>query len=345
MSTAPAPGARDQVARLLTLVPYLHHREQVRLDDAAELLGTTPEQVLSDLKVLFLCGLPGGLPDDLIDVDLDAIESEEGGPVSGGVIRIDNADYLARPMRLSPTEASAVTVALHTLREASPPATQAIVDSVLAKLERAAASAAEARTLAIASEPDETQLAALAASLERATAAGRQVRLTYHVPSRDELSERVVDPRGVVTSDRSSYLDAWCHLAGGMRFFRLDRIDSAEVLDTPVETPPAPPREVTTGLLAGESPAGGTTVTLLLGPEADWVPDYYPVQAVRRLPEGVLEVDLVVADPRWLTRLLLRLAPHASVVEPAEFTETFRAEAGAALAHYRATGRTMGSEV
>lgn len=335
MRTAPAPGARDQVARLLTLVPYLHRREQVSLDDAAALLGTSPDQVLDDLKVLFMCGLPGGLPDDLIDVDLDAIEREDGSPVAGGVIRIDNADYLARPMRLSPTEASAVIVALHSLRESSPPATQAVVDSVLAKLEHAAATAAEARTLAIATEPSETQLAALAAALERAVADGRQVRLTYHVPSRDELSERVVDPRGIVTSGRFAYLDAFCHAAGAMRFFRLDRIDSAELLDSPVETEPAPPREVTSGLLAGESPTVGTTVTLLLRPEADWVPDYYPVQDVRRRHDDALEVDLVVSDVRWVTRLLLRLAPYASVVAPEEFTETFLAAAGDTLALYR----------
>jgi proteasome accessory factor C len=335
VSATTAPGARDQVARLLTLVPYLHHRDEVRLDEAAELLDTSPDQILRDLKVLFLCGLPGGLPDDLIDVDLDAIESEDGGPVAGGVIRIDNADYLARPMRLSPTEASAVTVALHTLRATSPPATQAVVDSVLAELDRAAASAAQARTLAIATEPTETQLAALAAALERAVAEGRQVRLSYHVPSRDEVSERVVDPRGVVTSGRFSYLDAWCHTAGDMRFFRLDRIDSIEVLEVPVVTEPAPPREVAAGLLAGEMPPGGTTATLLLQPEADWVPDYYPVQDVRRLADGRVQVDLAVADERWLVRLLLRLSPYAQVLRPEEFTESYRAAARGALDLYR----------
>lgn len=335
MRSTPAPGARDQVARLLTLVPYLHRRERVRLDDAAALLGTSPGQVLDDLRVLFMCGLPGGLPDDLIDVDLDAIEHEDGTPVAGGVIRVDNADYLGRPMRLSPTEASALIVALHSLRESSPPATQAVVDSVLAKLERAAATAAQERTLAIATEPSETEIAALAAALERAVARGRQVRLTYHVPSRDELSERVVDPRGVVTSGRFSYLDAYCHAVGGMRFFRLDRITAADVLDTPVETEPAPPRAVTTGLLAGESPTAGTEVTLLLEPEADWVPEYYPVEDVRRRADGSVEVDLVASDAGWVTRLLLRLAPHASVLRPREFTESFTAAARDTLAHYR----------
>ena len=110
-------GAKDQVARLLTLVPYLHSHPQVRLDETARAVGSTPEQVVKDLGVLFMCGLPGGFPDDLIDVDLDALEdTEEGGLRLEGVIRISNADYLARPLRLTPTEATAIIVALRAMR-------------------------------------------------------------------------------------------------------------------------------------------------------------------------------------------------------------------------------------
>ena len=77
MSAPAMGGAKEQVARLLTLVPYLHSREQVRLEEAAAALGVPPAQLLRDLRVLLMCGLPGGYPDDLIDVDLDALE----GPV------------------------------------------------------------------------------------------------------------------------------------------------------------------------------------------------------------------------------------------------------------------------
>ncbi|HYF72326.1 MAG TPA: WYL domain-containing protein, partial [Nocardioides sp.] len=52
MSTPAASGAKDQVARLLTLVPFLHTHGEVRLDEAAAALGIPPDQLLSDLKVL-----------------------------------------------------------------------------------------------------------------------------------------------------------------------------------------------------------------------------------------------------------------------------------------------------
>ncbi|MEQ6899731.1 WYL domain-containing protein [Nocardioides sp. YIM 152588] len=338
MSSRVVPGARDQVARLLTLVPYLHHRTHVRLGEAAELLGTTPAQVLADLRVLFLCGLPGGLPDDLIDVDLDAIETLEGTPLADGVIRIDNADYLARPLRLSATEASAVIVALHTVRVGSNPTTAELVDRVLAKLEGSLAAGAAGvpveRRVAVATEARDAALVTLAAQLQRAADAGRQVRLTYHVPSRDELSERVVDPYGVVTSGRFRYLDAWCHLAEGDRLFRLDRIAGAEVLASAISTSRRPVRDLSDGAFAEQPVDSGVVATLLLAPAARWACDYYPMRDVRPRPDGSAEVDLVVADPRWLDRLLLRLAPHASVLAPREFIDSFTARARETLTLY-----------
>ena len=243
-------GAKDQVARLLTLVPYLHSHPEVRLDETARAVGSSPEQVVKDLGVLFMCGLPGGYPDDLIDVDLDALEDpDEGGLRLEGVIRISNADYLARPLRLTPTEATAIIVALRAMRGTAGPDTREVVDRTLAKLEAAAAASTPGGTpLVEPGEDDDAGATRLRSSLELAVARGRQVRLTYYVPARDEESERVVDPRGVVTSGGVAYLDAWCHSAEAPRLFRLDRIHEAEVLDSAVETAPEPPRDLSDGL-------------------------------------------------------------------------------------------------
>ena len=324
-------GARDQVARLLTLVPWLHSAGgEVRLEDAAAALGTTSQQLLKDLKVLLMCGLPGGYPDDLIDVDLDALE-EPGGD---GVVRVSNAEYLARPLRLSPTEASALVVALRAVRAGADDRTLEVVDRTLAKLEAAAAEGSVPAVVvdedAAGSQQAEARVHAL---LDGAARDRRQVRLTYWTPSRDEVSERTVDPRGVVTHRGHAYLDAWCHSAEAPRLFRLDRVHDAEVLDAPIRTRPVPPRDLATEGLFSSSP-GTPLVTLRLAPRAHWVPEYYPVEAVRRRPDGDLEVDLLVADPRWLDRLVLRLAPHARVVGPQEFTESSTAAARDALSLY-----------
>ncbi len=327
MSATPVQGAGAQVARLLALVPYLHARGEVRVEEAAHALGVAPRQLVKDLKVLFLCGLPGGYPDDLIDVDLDALEDPDDP-----VIRVSNADYLARPLRLTPTEATAIIVALRALRGgAVADDTREVVDRALAKLETAAAEATP--QIDPGEDAPDPEVASLADRLRRAATEGRQVRISYFVPARDEESERVVDPRGVVTHHGHAYLDAWCHSAEAPRLFRLDRIRTAEVLDSRVVTAPEPPRDLSSGLF--DTSTDLTKVTLRLAPAARWVTEYYPVEAVRPLPDGAIEADLLVADERWLTRLLLRVAPHAAVVAPSEHEVTFRSRAAAALSLYR----------
>ena len=316
-SPATATGAKEQVARLLTLVPYLHARGGVRLNEAARDLGVPERQLVKDLRVLFLCGLPGGYPDDLIDVDLDALVAPDGDRV----IRVANADYLSRPLRLSPTEATAIIVALRALRSGAVSEEAAeVVDRALAKLEQAAADGAAPVELPL--EPEEREYAARKATLQRAVRERRQLRLAYFVPARDEESERVVDPRGVVSHRGVDYLDAYCHSAEAPRLFRLDRIRAATLLETPVATEPAEPRSLAEGLFSSGEDL--ITATLHLEPQARWVTEYYAVEDVRPQPGGALEVDLQVADPRWLRRLLLRLAPYASVVGPTEVADDLR---------------------
>ncbi len=324
-SRAVPSGAKEQVARLLTLVPYLHSRGEVHLEEAARELGLAPALLLRDLRVLLMCGLPGGFPDDLIDVDLDALEDPEGD----GVIRVSNADYLARPLRLTATEASALIVALRALRSEASEETREVVDRALAKLEAAAAAGDTAGRIDVGDTTD--RHAELRATLTDAVRRQRQLRLTYYVPSRDEESERVVDPRGLVAAGGFDYLDAFCHSAEAPRLFRLDRIHRAELLETPV-TEPAAPRQVGDGFLL---PAGDTRlVRLRLEPQARWVPDYYPMESVRRRAKGVLEVTMRVADPRWLERFLLRLTPHASVLDPPELATSHVEAARDALRWY-----------
>ena len=334
MSPQPA-GAKDQVARLLTLVPYLHAHGEVRLDKAAEALGVDPDQLLGDLKVLFMCGLPGGFPDDLIDVDLDALEGPDGVQTDG-VIRVSNADYLSRPLRLSPTEASAVIVALRALRNGAKDDTREVVDRALGKLEAAAAQGSADQGTGVQIDPGDnaadTDLALLASQLQGAADRGRQVGLSYYVPSRDEQSERVVDPRGVVSADGHLYLDAWCHSAEAPRLFRLDRIVRAEVLDDAVETPQEGPRDLGDGIFSQSSDV--TPVTLVLEPEARWMMSYYPVEQIEELGQDRTQVVVLVADERWLTRLMLRLAPHATVISPPAYADAFRAAAQRALSLY-----------
>lgn len=320
-------GAKDQVGRLLALVPYIQSREEVPLEQAAADFGVRPAQIVKDLNVLWYCGLPGLGMGDLIDVDMDALDGE-------GVIRVSNADYLDRPLRLGSTEASALIVALRALRDASDDSVRPIVDRTLGKLEAAAGDgAALAAQVDVQLPSHEVEVNRLRGTLSDAVERGRRVRMGYYVPARDEATERTVDPMRVVSAGGHSYLEAWCNLAEDPRLFRLDRIIDVEVLDEPVaDHSDVRPRDLDAGLF--QASPDDTLVTLRLTPNARWVAEYYPVESTEELDDGGLRVTLRAGDPEWLTRLMLRLAGEARVEHPAEFSEVVRRTATEALGNY-----------
>ncbi len=320
-------GARDQVGRLLALVPYIQSRDEVSVEQASADFGVRPAQIVKDLNVLWFCGLPGLGMGDLIDIDMDALQGE-------GVIRLSNADYLTRPLRLGSSEASALIVALRTLRDGGDESVRPVVDRTLAKLEEAAGDgAALAAQVDVQLSGPDAALAGLRADLEKAAQEGLQVQLGYYVPARDEATERTVDPLRVVTAEGHTYLDAWCRTAEDRRLFRLDRISSAEVLDLPVaDHSDLPPRDLSEGIFS-PSP-NDLLATVRLEPSARWVAEYYPVEHAEEAGDGALRVSLRVGDPEWLTRLVLRLGGAARVQEPPELAIAVHRAATEALGNY-----------
>ena len=329
-----AGGAREQVSRLLALVPYLQAQSDVSLAQVARDFGVSADQIRKDLKVLWMCGLPGLTPDRMIDVDFESIEDDPDG-----VVRIDNAEYLARPVRLGSSEASALIVALRALREGSPDASHEAIDRALAKLEDAAATGSETPQVEVLL-PGSSTNARHATLLRRAIAENRQARLDYYVPTRDETTRRTVDPLALLTADGHEYLDAWCHVAEARRLFRLDRMYDVELVDEPRDAhDDLRPRDLSAGLFEGGP--DDTRVVVRLERWARWVADYYPVTDTEELGEGRLQVTLLVGDPLWLVRLALRLAPALTVVEPADLREEVARTAAATLRLYD-TGQAGG---
>jgi len=317
--TAPET-ATDRLSRLLTMVPWLVNRQGVHLDDAAQELGITPEQLETDLRLLYLCGY-GQMPDELIDAEWE-----------GGRVFVTNADTIARPLRLGRDEALTLMVGLRALSTVPGLGERDAIERAMAKLEEATGASAEAASRVQVTIGEGVEAGVLA-DARRAVEQHRRVHLSYLVPSRDETTERDVDPMRVVNLDAQWYLEGWCHRAQDTRTFRMDRIAALEVLDVDGTPPPdAQLRDLDAGAFTPRP--DDTLVTLHLDPGATWVSDYYPVESVEDAEDGSQTVTLRTADTLWLSRLLWRLGGHARVVSPPEVAEAVRDGAHAALAAY-----------
>jgi proteasome accessory factor C len=320
-------ASTDQLPRLLSLVPYLLTRPGAKMSDVAATFGVTEAQLARDLELVYMCGLPGYFPGDLIEVDITA----------SGRITLSNADPIARPLRMSRDEALALIVGLRMLADLPGLHDREAVESALAKLESAAGEAATASVAVRVDVENDNAVPEVVAAVDDALRRGRRLHLQYYVPSRDESTERDVDPLRLTVVDGRTYLEGWCRSAEALRLFRLDRITAARVLDLPAE-PPADvtPRDLDLGLF--QPSPDDVVVVLELAPAGRWVTEYYPCESMQELPGGGLVVSLSTADTRWIRRLALRLGDDGRVLEPAELAREVRADAEAALESYRALG-------
>ncbi len=314
----------DQLPRLLALVPYLLARPGVKVAEAAGVFGVSEDRLRKDLSLLWVCGLPGHGPGDLIDVEFE-----------GDTITLLEPAGVTRPLRLTVDEALALVVALRTLAETSGLVERDALDRALAKVERVAGEAAlPAGRVEVAVEGEERVLPVV----EQALAESRRLHLRYHVPGRDETTERDVDPMRLAIAEGRTYLEAWCRRAEGVRLFRLDRVAAVELLDLPAEPPPdAAARDLSQGVF--QPAPGDALVVLALRPAAHWVADHHPCESVEPgHPEagtaGELVVRLRTPDTAWVRRLALRLGAAGRVLSPPELAAQVRADAREALAAY-----------
>lgn len=317
-----ASGTTDRMTRLLALVPYLTARPSgVRVAEAARDFGVTEKQLYRDLELLWMCGLPGYGPGDLIDLAFE-----------GDRVRVTFTAGMVRPLRLTTDEAVALVVALRTLQETPGLAEGEAVTTALAKVSTVAGHGAGTVTpVAVSLEAGEAALGVVRDALQRT----RALHLHYYVPSRDERTERTVDPMRLHLVDGHTYLEAWCRRVEGVRLFRLDRVDEVEVLDEPAAPPPeAHERDVEHGVYQPEP--GSPAVRLRLARTARWVADYYPVESATPVddPPGGLAVTLRTADLAWARRLVASLGGTALIDEPAELGRLVAADARAALTRY-----------
>ena len=292
--------ASTRLSRLLSLVPWLQQHDGVSVTEAAAHFGVTPEELTQDLWLTVCCGLPGYGPDQLIDIqfwDEDA------------TIHVIDPQTLDRPLRFSPGEAMSLLVGLRLLAQVPGQHDRAALASVTAKLE-AAVDVAHGDTLVV-TDAHLDHLALLQQALDSRAA----VRIVYAGASRDEITERVVEPGQIINYSGRAYLLAWCRSAGAHRTFRLDRVRSVDILDESIG-------DGTKGLSdepdSAVAPTVGTPVRLRVSPRSRWLLETMEARDIDELEDGTLHATILVAETDWLVRIVLGQGGGVEVLTPPE---------------------------
>lgn len=315
------PRASIRLRRLLAAVPYIIRHPGVRVSEVAALFGMAERDLLQDLNLLFMSGLPPYGPGELIDVETD----------DEGRVWIRMADYFARPLRLTTTEALSLYLRGKALMGTPGLHETGALASALDKIEASLGPEALSRLIERVDTATGVGLERALDVLREAAANHRTVRIEYYSAARDALTTRDVDPEHVFAATGNWYVVAWDHDSDEERMFRADRVRTVEETEERFE-----PR----GLAGAERPLytrsdRDVSVHLRLGPGARWVAEYYVVEEVREVGDGAIEVTLPAKDLQWVTKLVLRLGGEARVLGPPELEAAVREMATRTLAPYR----------
>jgi proteasome accessory factor C len=312
-------AAQERLPRLLALVPYLIARPGIAIDEAADDLGVSARQLRKDLELLWMCGLPGYGPGDLIDLSMD-----------GDTVTVQYDAGMRRPLRLTGAEATALLVALRALVDTPGMVDADAVRRALAKIEAAAGQAQPAGVAVGLGVREGVNTANTRRVVQDALQAKRALHMTYYTASKDEITERTVDPMRLLIVNGRGYLEAWCRRAEAVRLFRLDRVDDVTVLDEPAAPPPfAEQTDVSEGLFRPQPDQ--EVAVLVLEPDSRWVSEYYPVERLEELDGGRLRVWMRYADIAWMVRLVLGQGGDIAVEHPATLATMARERAQQAL--------------
>ena len=316
----PPESATSRLSRLLDMVPWLLAHQGVPLDEAAAEFGVSTDQLVADLELLFVCGTPGGMPDDLIEADWE-----------DGKVFLGNADYIARPLRLSVDEALALMVGLRALATTPGLVEHDAVARALSKLEeatgardpeRAGPGLHRRRRPGVGHRPSPRRgqrPPAAAPGVPRADS--RRGHRARRRPDAGGLPRRSLVPRGLVP--------------GGGRPAVPARPDpDLELLDEDG----TPPRRRSRATCEALFTPGEEDLEVVV--ETDraraWIVDYYPVDRVEDLGDGRRRVTLHVSDPALVRRLAWRMGGHVWVVSPVDLQQSVASGAQEALSAYTA---------
>ena len=293
-----------RTARLLDLVPYLTTHQGVAISELAKTFNTNVKEITDDLNTLWMCGLPGYTPLELIDLEFES-----------GFVSIRNAETLAAPRALDRAEALSIYMGLDLL-EAELTEANDELRSEIANLQD------QLRTQLISAP--QVQIEANLASDSRALilrAIRRRgwVEITYHSAANDEVTVRQVAPYELSQSGSHEYLQGYCANAEAIRNFRADRI--VKVIEIADQVWPAEQ-------LADSQSAFSYEVKL--HSTSRQVREVFP-----EILEGAKAASLNGFSPAWIARSIISLAGQVEVTSSAEIRAQVLSRSSAALKNYQ----------
>ena len=271
----------EKASRLLDLVPYLYANQGVSIEKLASEFNITQEEVLSDLNTLWMCG----------ESRFDLIELE----FESGFVYIRNAQAINIVRSLSTQESLSIILGLELLKDElgdKRPELISEIEAIKSTLTPGLSSVVAASAGIKAS---------LIEAIDSAISTRKNLQIDYHSVAEDKHSSRLIVPIEKIRRDGHDFLIAFCTTANAKRSFRLDRISTAEVVDSER----AATKEVT-------AKSETMLATIKVHGNARHFKETFSTFA--ELGDGVFQVEIF--SSRWLIREVIASRGELEILEP-----------------------------
>jgi predicted DNA-binding transcriptional regulator YafY len=312
--------------RLISIIFILQSKASVKAAELAEELGVSERTIHRYMGMLDELGIP--------------IYSERGPYGGFSLVR----GYKLPPLIFTAEEATVLYLGANLIKEVWGKSYRDAASSATAKLDNVlpdellqeVSRAQEALVVTGLHRFDYSPWERFIDDLRRCVEDQRQVRLIYYALSRQETTEREVDPYALVHQWGVWYLVGHCHLRGEMRTFRVDRIQAL----TPLEIPFVRPADFSVKEYMARSfepPEPVYEIKVRFDPQvapfvkeehADW-------QHLTENPDGSVTVTFMSSELDWPASFVLRYGEAATVIQPPELVEKVKATAQAIVASYK----------
>jgi proteasome accessory factor C len=297
----------------MVMLPWLVERKRVKLSDMAEQFKLTEAELVDDIMMASVCGVPPYSPDALIDVFVDEDEVVADVPL-----------MFSRPLQLNSAEVFALTVMGKAALRLPGANKNGPLATALKKLRPLLPSGDGVVEV-------DLKPVAFLEELRNAVAPGAHLLITYFTPATAARSERTIIPRSVFERGGHWYISADDDKSGELREFRVDRIESLNATGN-FSAPDATTQRSTDGSTWFNN--ADLHVTLRVEPSARWVVESYPYMSRQVNEDGSTLVTMAVGSEHWLSRLLLRAGDGVQVQEPLELQDLAKRTAAQMLLRY-----------
>lgn len=210
--------AVDKVERILTVLPWIVENQPVSVTEVCDRFEISSRDLLQDLDFVFHhVGVHPFTPDTMTDIYIE-----------DGIIEVHLGDYFRRPLKLNVPEALGLLTAAQALTQRSEIDPEGVLQQAVSKLEAVLAPGLQ-EAWKVDLGPG---LPEVMQTLHEAVRTNRIVDLQYYSHHSNSVSERRVHPLELMSQSGWWYLEAWCELAGEIRTFRVDRIQTSHLTES-----------------------------------------------------------------------------------------------------------------